>query len=167
MKKIIAVFAFLGLLSCSSDDDSDHQPAITTSGSNTAAYTFDGTSVSSLDCEEYIFTALVIQDSQRIEISIDSETGHSSLVIISRTQLEEGKTYRVNSFLNTNIVAYVSNYQGSYILNGSTNTDIGGTLTVEKIDFTNKIIAARFSFDVADNKGEIYSLRNGWFDLKF
>lgn len=86
----------------------------------------------------------------------------------SSTGFEEGKTYSIKGNLNSNVRAS-NEFYGPNIpyVSCATNNEIGGSITIAKLDFPNRIIAATFSYDCVDDKGNIYAVRDGWFDLKF
>lgn len=169
MKKILAFISFLTIItSCSSDDELKQLP-LTMSGSNSVEYTFNGKRMSSFDSDETkeIQCSFNINTTW-IHIKLGKNDIYSTLTISANTLLEEGKTYQIKGMLNSNVQAY-NEYYGPNIpyVNCGTNNEIGGTITIAKLDYTNKIITGTFSYYCVGDKGVIYTVRDGWFDLKF
>lgn len=168
MKKVIALITSFVILSCSSDDDQKQLP-LTMNGSNSVEYTFNGKRMSSFDSDEAkeIECGFNITNTW-IHIKLGKDEVYSTLTISSNTLLEEGKTYQIKGSLNSSVRAF-NEYYGPNIqyVNCGTNNEIGGTITIAKLDYTNRIIAATFSYDCVGDKGKIYTVRDGWFDLKF
>lgn len=167
MKKIIVLIILFAFVSCSSDDDKKQLP-LTMNGSNSVEYTFNGKRMSSFDSDEdkEIECGFSITNTW-IHIKLGKDEVYSTLTISANTLLEEGKTYSIKGNLNSNVRAF-NEYYGPNIqyVNCGTNNEIGGTITIAKLDYENRIIAATFSYDcVGDDK--MYSVRDGWFDLKF
>lgn len=169
MKKIIVLVTFVALASCSSDDDQKQLP-LTMNGSNSVEYTFNGKRMSSFDSGEDAKEIMcnVSKTYSWIYFKLEKNNEFSTLSLSSNTGFEEGKTYSIKGNLNSNFRAS-NEFYGPNIpyISCSTNNEIGGTITIAKLDFTNRIIAAKFSYDCADDKGNIYAVRDGWFDLKF
>ena len=168
MKKIIALITSFVILSCSSDDDQKQLP-LTMNGSNSVEYTFNGKRMSSFDSDEpkEIECGFSITNTW-IYIKLGKNEVYSTLTISANTLLEEGKTYQIKGLLNSSVRAF-NEYYGPNIqyVNCGTNNEVGGTITIAKLDYTNRIIAATFSYDCVDDKEKIYTVRDGWFDLKF
>lgn len=169
MKKIVVLFTSLLLLSCSSDDNTNSTP--TPTGSDTVTFSFNdenfSTKKSDINLEKlhisvYPFGGSLIifrlsNNEKAVEISIGSEF-----------KFEEGKSYAINGRQTTNVSGRITYYAfNSATKWASTNNEIGGTITIVKLDYENKIVAATFEFDAVEENGTIYSIRNGWFDLKF
>jgi|GEM_PF-3597405 len=168
MKKIIVLITFFAFVSCSSDDDQKRLP-LTMNGSNSVEYTFNGKRMSSFDSDEAkeIECGFSIT-STWIHIKLGKNEFYSTLTISANTLLEEGKTYQIKGSLNSSVRAF-NEFYGPNIqyVNCGTNNEIGGTIKIEKLDYTNRIIAATFSYDCVGDKEKIYTVRDGWFDLKF
>src|SRR5690606_20116855 len=167
MKKITILIAFFAISSCSSNDDQKQLP-LTMNGSNSVEYTFNGEKISSFDSDEdakEIQCGFTITNTW-IYIKLGKNDVYSTLTISVNTLLEEGKTYQIKGSLNSNVRAF-NEYYGPNIqyINCGTNNEVGGTITITKLDYTNRIIAANFSYDCADDKGTVYTVRDGWFDL--
>lgn len=169
MKKVIVLVAFLVFASCSSDDD-QKQLILTGSGSNSVEYTFNGKKMSSFDADEDSEEILcdVSKTYTWIYFKLGKNNEYATLTLSSSTAFEEGKTYSIKGNLNSNVSAS-NEFYGPNIpyISCSTNNEIGGTITIAKLDFTNRIIVAKFSYDCVDAKGTIYTIRDGWFDFKF
>lgn len=168
MKKIIVLVTFLAFASCSSDDGQKQLP-LTMNGSNSVEYTFNGKRMSSFDSDEAkeIECGFSIQ-STWIHIKLGKNEVYSTLTISANTLLEEGKTYQIKGSLNSSVRAF-NEFYGPNIqyVNCGTNNEVGGTITIAKLDYTNRIIAGTFSYDCVGDKDKIYTVRDGWFDLKF
>ena len=168
MKKIVVLFASLLLLSCSSDDNLSSHPNPT--GSDIVSLTFDNQEFSITNKNTYFekihvyvspfgsFIVFMLSNNEKaVEVSISSQVG-----------FEEGKTYAINGLQTANVSGRLTYYPfNSATKWASTNNEIGGAITIEKLDYQNKIIAATFYYDVVEENGTIYSINNGWFDLKF
>ncbi|MEG1377336.1 MAG: hypothetical protein RSC81_09690 [Myroides sp.] len=169
MKKIIVLITFFAFVSCSSDDDQKQLP-LTMNGSNSVEYTFNGKRMSSFDSDDDAkeISSVISVSEQMIFIKLGKNNEYSRISIFSSAKLEEGKTYSIKGNLNSNIKAF-SEFYGPEIpyISCATNNEIGGSITIAKLDFPNRIIAATFSYDCVDDKGNIYAVRDGWFDLKF
>ncbi len=169
MKKIIALITSFVILSCSSDDDQKQLP-LTMNGSNSVEYTFNGKRMSSFDSDEDAKEIMcnVSKTNTWIYFKLGKNNEYSTLSLSSSTGFEEGKTYSIKGNLNYNVKAS-NEFYGPNIpyVSCSTNNEIGGTIKIEKLDYTNRIIAAKFSYDCADDRGNVYAVRDGWFDLKF
>ncbi|SFN56331.1 hypothetical protein SAMN05421741_10765 [Paenimyroides ummariense] len=169
MKKIIALITSFVILSCSSDDDQKQLP-LTMNGSNSVEYTFNGKRMSSFDSDEDAKEIMcnVSKANTWIYFKLGKNNEYSTLSLSSSTGFEEGKTYSIKGNLNSNVKAS-NEFYGPNIpyVSCSTNNEIGGTIKIEKLDYTNRIIAAKFSYDCADDRGNVYAVRDGWFDLKF
>lgn len=169
MKKIIALITSFVILSCSSDDDQKQLP-LTMNGSNSVEYTFNGKRMSSFDSDEDAKEIMcnVSKTNTWIYFKLGKNNEYSTLSLSSSTGFEEGKTYSIKGNLNSNVKAS-NEFYGPNIpyVSCSTNNEIGGTIKIEKLDYTNRIIAAKFSYDCADDRGNVYAVRDGWFDLKF
>lgn len=169
MKKIIALITSFVILSCSSDDDQKQLP-LTMNGSNSVEYTFNGKRMSSFDSDEDAKEIIcnVSKTNTWIYFKLGKNNEYSTLSLSSSTGFEEGKTYSIKGNLNSNVKAS-NEFYGPNIpyVSCSTNNEIGGTIKIEKLDYTNRIIAAKFSYDCADDRGNVYAVRDGWFDLKF
>lgn len=169
MKKVIALITSFVILSCSSDDDQKQLP-LTMNGSDSVEYTFNGKRMSSFDSDEDAKEIMcnVSKTNTWIYFKLGKNNEYSTLSLSSSTGFEEGKTYSIKGNLNSNVKAS-NEFYGPNIpyVSCSTNNEIGGTIKIEKLDYTNRIIAAKFSYDCADDRGNVYAVRDGWFDLKF
>lgn len=169
MRKIIALITFFAFVSCSSDDDQKQLP-LTMNGSNSVEYTFNGKRMSSFDSDEDAKEIMcnVSKTNTWIYFKLGKNNEYSTLSLSSSTGFEEGKTYSIKGNLNSNVRAS-NEFYGPNIpyVSCATNNEIGGSITIAKLDFPNRIIAATFSYDCVDDKGNIYAVRDGWFDLKF
>lgn len=169
MKKIIVLVTFFAFVSCSSDDDQKQLP-LTMNGSNSVEYTFNGKRMSSFDSDEDAKEIMcnVSKTNTWIYFKLGKNNEYSTLSLSSSTGFEEGKTYSIKGNLNSNVRAS-NEFYGPNIpyVSCSTNNEIGGTITIEKLDYTNRIISATFSYDCVGDSEKIYTVRDGWFDLKF
>lgn len=168
MKEIIVLITFFAFVSCSSDDDQKQLP-LTMNGSNSVEYTFNGKRMSSFDSDETmeIECGFGITNTW-IHIKLGKNEVYSTLTISVNTLLEEGKTYQIKGSLNSSIRVFNEFYRPNIqYINCGTNNEVGGTITIAKLDYTNRIIAATFSYDCVGDKDKMYSVRDGWFDLKF
>ena len=168
MKKITVLITCFVIFSCSSDDDQKKLP-LTMNGSNSVEYTFNGKRMSSFDSDEAkeIECGFSITNTW-IHIKLGKNEVYSTLTMSANTMLEEGKTYQIKGNLNSNVRAS-NEFYGPNIpyVSCSTNNEIGGTITIKKLDYINRIIAATFSYDCVGDREKIYTVRDGWFDLKF
>ena len=82
--------------------------------------------------------------------------------------LEQEKTYRINQISTSNLRAYVDeiNDKGQ-IFYFRTINDIGGELTITKINTEEKVFSGTFWFDAVEENGRKAEIREGRFDLKY
>ncbi|WP_177766173.1 hypothetical protein [Flavobacterium sp. I3-2] len=168
MKKIIILFTSLLLLSCSNDDNSSSNQIPT--GSDSVSLIFDNQEFSTTNkntsfekIHVYVspfdsFIVFMLSNNEKaVEVSISSQVG-----------FEEGKTYAINGRQTSNVSGRLTYYSTNSATKwASTNNEIGGAITIEKLDYEKRIIAATFEFDAAEENGTMHTIRNGWFDLKF
>lgn len=170
MKKIVILFTSLLLLSCSSDDNVNSTPIPT--GSDTVTFSFDGenfsTINSNINLEKLHISVYPFGGGSLIIFRLSNNEKAVEISIGSEYSFEEGKSYPINARQTANVSGRITYYAiNSATKWASTNNEIGGTITIVKLDYENKIVAATFEFDAVEDDGTVHTIRNGWFDLKF
>lgn len=170
MKKIVVLFTSLLLLSCSSDDNTNSNPIPT--GSDTVTFSFNDENFSTTNNElnfekSHVFINSLGSSLIMVKISNMEKETAVELTISSEVIFEEGKTYAINGLQTANLTGRIF-YYGNKIpsMNCYTNNEIGGSLTVVKLDYQRKIFAAIFNFNAVEENGTMHSIKNGWLDLK-
>ena len=165
MKKILILFTSLLLLSCSSDDNANSNP--TPTGSNTVYFTLDDKLYSSEFPTAAIDNkSITVSDNVfSINLRIINDKGVVSLHLSSREKVVEGKSYRIHEPRYGDGFSASNDLYSSFIC--STTANFQGTITIVKLDYENRIVAATFSYDAVDPIQNVHKIRNGWFDLKF
>ncbi|MBA5792803.1 hypothetical protein H1R17_02035 [Flavobacterium sp. xlx-214] len=168
MKQLLFLIATLFVFSCSNDDNV-HTSQVAT-GSNTATLIFDGKKMMGSAISNAPQDFLVDVSKQQVWVFVKLSNGDEFVTfnLFSNIELEEGKTYAIKGNLNSNVKA-VNEHYGSNVqyIGCSTNEEVGGSITITKLDYKSRIIGAAFTYDTVDDKGVIHTIRNGWFDLKF
>ena len=169
MKKILILFTSLLLLSCSSDDNANSNP--TPTGSNTVYFTLDDKLYSSEFPTAAIDNkSITVSDNVfSINLRIINDKGVVTLTLFTGEKIEEGKSYQIHEqriqdgfFVQNSLLS-----QPSTSFDCKTSAEFKGTVSIVKLDYENRIVAATFSYDAVDRKQNVHKVRNGWFDLKF
>ena len=156
------------LLSCSSDDNVNSNPIPT--GSDTVSLIFDNQEFSTKNDGTFYGNSFISPSYTGTTVMFYLMNVNFSLGITIgiNINIEEGKTYPLNAYNTSNGIGRFSfDTNNSQSIGGTTNNEIGGTITIVKLDYENRIIAATFEFDAAEDDGTVHTIRNGWFDLKF
>ena len=98
--------------------------------------------------------------------SLDGTTEGIALAIVTADSsfIEEGETYQAAGVPRTGAGEYFFENNSADIRAYSSNTDVA-TITITKIDYTDKIVSGTFSFDGVDDDdpNTVYQVRDGVF----
>ena len=168
-KITLSLIILLFTISCKKDD----LPKATQTGSNNMAAKIDGKTWIKTACWGCIGAGSgisIVYNSKGLSIIAEQNDGSKNIIIDllllnisanTNVQLRES-----NGNPSTNSVAEIQDYQSNKFYVTTKNSM--GTVTINKLDTTNKIIAGTFEFKVENENdpNDVITVTNGWFDIK-